>query len=163
MHETAYDEMQARVRFSVLDSQEDTSMLGYCHYFFLLYPTAEFENQYKDNLPVVMAIIAGAVFLCVALAFFMYDSFVQRRNAKVVNAAAESNAMVLSLFPAHVRDQMLSQRRRKTSTSKSNHKLKGFLNTKEVASDEDLATKPIADLFLDTTVAFADIVGFTAW
>ena len=164
-HDTAYDDMKAQVRFSILEAEGDTSKLGYCHYSFVLYPNSEFEDGFKDNLPALMAALAGVVFSCIALAFFMYDRFVKQRNSKVVNAAAESNAMVLSLFPAHIRDQMLTQRRHK-SISKPIHKLKGFLSSKgstEFVSDEDLETKPIADLFLETTVAFADIVGFTAW
>jgi Adenylate and Guanylate cyclase catalytic domain len=89
--------------------------------------------------------------------------FVQHRNTKVVGAAARSNAIVSSLFPTAVRDRLMQQRENDSKT----RNFRGFLADK---SDHNLnpkellfQTKPIADLFPETTIIFADIVNFTAW
>lgn len=150
------------MRFSIVDAEKDTDELGYCHYAIYVYPTADFEKEFKDNYPLILTLISSTVFLAIAIAFFMYDSFVQRRNSKIVTAAAESNAVVLSLFPAHIRDQILNNNRRESSSStRSNRRLKGFLDANSTDESrramEPLDTKPIADLFLETTVMFADV------
>ena len=74
--------------------------------------------------------------------------------------AARSNAIVTSLFPAQIKDRLLAD---------DKSKLKSFLATgsEEDGENDDMMniekSKPIADLFTDTTIMFADIVGFTAW
>jgi class 3 adenylate cyclase len=42
-------------------------------------------------------------------------------------------------------------------------KLKKFLNAGDVDENGAAVTAPIADLFTECTVMFADIAGFTAW
>lgn len=42
--------------------------------------------------------------------------------------------------------------------------LKTFMSKEQaITNDTSRESKPLADLFLDTSVLFADIVGFTAW
>ena len=88
-------------------------------------------------------------------------SFVQSRNKKVENVAARSNAIVSSLFPSNVRDRLLAE-------NMEVHVLNGKSGAKSAlnGNDKDVGvykSKPIADLFPETTVLFGDIVGFTAW
>jgi hypothetical protein len=76
-----------------------------------------------------------------------------------------------SLFPQEVKNRLLEEKK----TVKPNNKMKRVnglgnpLETKnlqeldEYDDGEILRVKPIADLFPNTTVLFADIVGFTAW
>ena len=95
---------------------------------------------------------------------FFYIRFVQARNTKVVGAAARSSAIVSSLFPETVRHRLMEQQQ---NDSKSRN-LKGFLaaHKSELSTENRVAlfqTKPIADLFPETTIIFADIVNFTAW
>jgi class 3 adenylate cyclase len=90
--------------------------------------------------------------------------FVQARNTKVVGAAARSSAIVSSLFPEAVRERLMAQQ---MDDAKSRN-LKGFLaSDKSDLTTENKSmlflTKPIADLFPETTIIFADIVNFTAW
>jgi class 3 adenylate cyclase len=92
-------------------------------------------------------------------------------------SAVQSNAIVTSLFPSNVRERMYNQGATEPgSTSDSQRdksRLKTFLNDGE--TDKAMGNpsqtghmvqrpgRPIADLFNDTTVLFADIAGFTAW
>ena len=41
--------------------------------------------------------------------------------------------------------------------------LKSFIEGKENYDPNDTSSKPVAELFLESTIIFADIVGFTAW
>lgn len=87
--------------------------------------------------------------------------FVQSRNKKVENVAARSNAIVSSLFPSNVRDRLLAENLEvQVSKGKSRSKTDGNGSLNDVAVYK---SKPIADLFPETTVLFGDIVGFTAW
>jgi Adenylate and Guanylate cyclase catalytic domain len=99
----------------------------------------------------------------------MYDSFVRRRNTTMVHAAARSNAILSSLFPAQIRDRLFAEKDEDAAAKTDRMNIlsadelgKKWDNSNEV--NELLYTsKPIADLFPETTILFADIVGFTAW
>ena len=97
--------------------------------------------------------------MLVAAVFFIYDLLVQQRNEKIVNTAARSNAIVSSIFPDAFRDRLLQ---RNEMSSKHGH-LKSYLLNGGVDDGSNSFSKPLADLFLETTILFADISGFTAW
>jgi class 3 adenylate cyclase len=107
-------------------------------------------------------------FVLVAIVFFIYDIFVQRRNEKLVASAAKSNAIVTSLFPENIRERLIGQNEISSKHTTPQHLksvlLDGVDGKALQGADGNLkTTKPLADLFLDTTVMFADICGFTAW
>jgi len=119
-------------------------------------------------------ICAGVVFLAVIffiLAFIGYDRFVQNRQEIVLAKAARSNAIVASLFPSNVRDRILQQAEDQVDpkmssklTKTGKNQLKSYLaGGMEGTREDGDGSRPIADLFPDTTVIFADIAGFTAW
>jgi class 3 adenylate cyclase len=94
------------------------------------------------------------------LMFLVYDRLVERRQAIVLKSANQSSAIVSSLFPKNVTDRLLNmvlESNSRTMTAKT--RLKSFLNDFE----DNQGLQPIADLFPETTVLFADIAGFTAW
>jgi hypothetical protein len=147
---------------------------GHCVYRMHVYPTDRFFAS-VSNLPTVFTSVIAVSFVLMAVTFFMYDRFVRRRNEKVVVAAARSNAIVSSLFPSNVRDRLFEERdeekralARTQHSGRSKNALRGFLDGEEAELDPDddgdmYKTKPIADLFPNTTILFADIAGFTAW
>lgn len=115
--------------------------------------------------------MTALVFIVTALTFVFYDYFVERRQKLVLNAAVKTSAIVSSLFPEKVRDQLMtSQPEQAPDESQPKGRLQLFLNdgkkndnvfeTNGLARD---SAKPIAELFPETTVFFADIAGFTAW
>ncbi len=96
----------------------------------------------------------------------------------VVKAAAKSDAILKSLFPTTVRDRLFAEESRalclkekKTEAAKT--RLKSYLHSEAFCVEDDeekdiskvvvFKTKPIADLFPETTIFFGDIAGFTAW
>ena len=93
--------------------------------------------------------VSQTQFVIVAIFFFVFDHLVKRRNNKVTVVAQRSDAVVRSLFPAAVRDRLMAD--------DENSDLK-----KQVGAGK-FRSRPIADLFPESTVMFADIAGFTAW
>ena len=107
----------------------------------------------------IYAVVVAFTFVLVAVVFLIYDMLVQHRNEKIVVTAARSNAIVSSMFPDAIRDRLLHQN---DVQSKQGH-LKSYLMNGEGEGSGSMSSKPLADLFLETTVLFADISGFTAW
>ncbi|KAL7567071.1 hypothetical protein ACA910_002795 [Epithemia clementina (nom. ined.)] len=154
---------------------------GYCSYTYSVTPTDIYMQDNESNLPIIFTIVVAAIFAVMVAAFFIYDMQVDKRNKKMVNTAARSNAIVSSIFPSTIRDRLLAGPEQGMSGNPTGlflqptkTHLKSFLTNAlsytdahgKVADDDDiivLASKPIADLFTDTTVMFADISGFTAW
>ena len=84
-----------------------------------------------------------------------------------MNAAVRSGAIVSSLFPSTVRHRLYEEAEEKAA---NDARLQKWIRTEDVdtdaiATDDVIAYKarPIADLFPETTILFADIAGFTAW
>ncbi|CAB9504460.1 Receptor-type guanylate cyclase gcy [Seminavis robusta] len=105
------------------------------------------EGTYKPDI--LFVCLGGAVIFCasLALAFWMWTSARRAEKFnKVLTSAQRSNAIVSSLFPKNVAKQMLDY----------------DANDRD-GKNADLKSKPIADLFPNTTVMFADMEGFTAW
>ena len=173
--------------FDILDGLNRTHLEGreeqVCFYWAHLFPTDELSRQFRTALPKVVAVALGVAYLTMAVAFFMYDRHVRKRNEKVVNAAMRSDRIVSSLFPETVRDRLLAgaeeaEKREHREQQQLSHgiqtRLKKFLTDgedatttaalEETETDEDkYGSRPIADLFPDTSILFADISGFTAW
>lgn len=104
-------------------------------------------------------------FFVLGAIFIFYDIFVEKRNKKLIENAARSNAVVTSLFPGKMRDQVMATADPKQNLSRSSTKanLKSFVAGKNDDVSAIEGSKPLAELFLETTILFADISGFTAW
>lgn len=128
-----------------------------------LYPTSTFRESYNSTTPELFALVVAFTFGLVAVVFFVYDLFVQRRNNRLIMKAAKSNAIVSSMFPSNIRDKLIGNDE-DTTQKKGKGNLKTFMADNASNGIIDAYTsKPLADLFLETTVMFADISGFTAW
>jgi class 3 adenylate cyclase len=145
-----------------------------CTYALHMYPTEEFEDKYRSTKPYVHAFVVLLLFLATAMTFVLYDFFVQRRQKIVLATAKHTTAVVSSLFPKSVRDRILEDAREQALQSSTPSKvslfgalprsqLKSFLDEGNQTDHYVYDTKPIADLFSEATVLFADISGFTAW
>lgn len=130
----------------------------------------------------IYAFVVVFIFSATSLVFILYDIIVQRRQQSVAKSAANANAIVSNMFPETVQQRLFlhAEDANRTSTTKSSvgfgfgtkKQQKNFVNpghndSKMVdgltAQYTAFSTKPIADLFTEATVLFADISGFTAW
>jgi class 3 adenylate cyclase len=169
LHDPVYDATQVVVQIPHFVYNETTLAEGHCIYSLLLYRSSSFSSYSKSsNLAVICTIAVSVAFLIMGCTFFMYDRFVRIRNGKIVHAAARSNAIIASLFPSQIRDRLFAE---KDINAAPKTKLKSMIVSGEFntwnENDEDnefmYKSKPIADLFPETTILFADIAGFTAW
>jgi len=153
-----------------------------CDYTVNVYPTKELEDMYLTSKPMFYAVAVAIIFIFTALVFLAYDWAVQLRQNKVLNAATRTQAIVSSLFPKNVQERIfrdVEEEVRQEEKSKipnrgfrgnrTKDQLKTFLDdggadgAQKHSGPASLKSKPIADLFPEATIVFADIVGFTAW
>ncbi len=166
----------------------NSSTPGFCEYQVNIYPTSEIESKYISNAPIIYTSVVVLVFIILGASFMVYDHLVQMRQREAMSNAARSDAIVQSLFPADIRERLfkgdeMDDKKGKFVDKESKNellqsvpegqkfRLKNFLDEEdEEGNNKDASktgiireSKPIADLFPNTTVMFADIAGFTAW
>lgn len=142
-----------------------------CSYQVSTYPTNDFYTYYLTSRPLIIEGLVGLVFLFTVAVFLGYDCMVERRQRRVLAAAQRTNALVGSLFPQAVRDRLYKQAAKTHGHLEAAPKLrlKNFMmhDHKEaettVVDAKGNAGEPIADLFPQASVLFADISGFSAW
>jgi hypothetical protein len=105
--------------------------------------------------PIIFALSAAAFILFPFAAFLIYDRKVTRQQEEILSTANRSHAIVSSLFPSSVRDQLYSNQ---DIDKKANTNL-----TTQQSPSAALMGPPIAELYPETTVLFADMVNFTMW
>jgi class 3 adenylate cyclase len=152
LHDTTYDDLGMSVDLWESDHPDYITVGNHCLFSLTVYPTVEFKESHESATPQIYATVIAVTFLLMIVAFVIYDLMVQRRNQKLIHNAARSNAIVTSLFPKNVRDRVVAQEGIDAADGKSTNPLK-------VGS----RSAPIADLHLESTIMFADVVGFTAW
>jgi class 3 adenylate cyclase len=145
----------------------------YCPITLHLYPSDEMKSAFTTHNPVLFTSVVILIFAFVSLVFIFYDLKVHRRQVLVMDTAIRSTAIVSSLFPAEVRDRLYPAVERKKSTGSpetAKGKLHTFLRETQKSANSASETEtnllkglPIAELYPETTVLFADISGFTAW
>jgi len=190
LHDTEYDHMTRFVYLYQLAnfSFRGSSYTGFplsdeqCPYWMKLYASDTMRDDHETNNPLIFTIVAASIFVFTSFVFCLYDCVSERRQRKVLRVAVQSTAVVSSLFPQVVRDRIFPGTQQSSNgksglrVENAKGRLQQFLrgdgdgeegeDTPEQARGPDKAgtsNAPIAELFSDTTVMFADIAGFTAW
>ena len=166
-HNHKYDDMAKSFLVSDLAQQAigQTTYSGVpmdtenCPVMVTIYPSETFEDRFVSNDAWLFAIVVASTFVFTSLIFVLYDWASERRQAVVLTSANKSNAIVTSLFPSNVRDRMYKAD--ESNQTDTTHFV-GRTNSLETRGSS-LKGPPIADLFENTTVIFADLVGFTSW
>jgi class 3 adenylate cyclase len=165
LHNPKYDdamEMFANVADNIASKADPTSRSytavdinsNFASYELYVYPSEDMEKKYLTWEPTIYGLVVASIFVVTAATFLMYNSLVEKRQSIVLDKAVKSTAVVRSLFPDNVQDRLYED--------SSNHgkRLSNFLSSGEFGGPKG---KPIADLFPDATVFFADLAGFTKW
>ena len=159
---------------------------GYTSYILHVYPSETMEATYMTSGPAIYAVVVAFIFVFTSLVFLLYDWLVERRQAKVMDKAVKSTAVVTSLFPEAVHDRLFADNKSEDASKelemwKTVSKELSVQRQPSVAQlmrssgasmrGPDLVSlasahgkkkgKPIADKFPDVTVLFADLAGFT--
>lgn len=138
----------------------------FCPYTITAYPSSTAESIHVTTDPIRFTVGATFIFLFTSVLFFLYDCFVNKRQRLIQERALASGAIVSSLFPDQVRDQLYEDNEAKSKASPPLRRSGQFLNNGPVSDKMDNAPitgRPNAQLYENTTVFMADLVGFTAW
>ena len=165
-HDKKYDHLRVSSKITELEDFSYTASVysgapiseDHCPYSLHLYPTDDMRSDFTTNSGAVYASVTLLVLFSLGLVFVMYDCKVERRQKKVLSSAMRSSEIVSSLFPISVQDQLypINIKDEKRSTM--------LWTSKDEAPDtRPIVGGPIAELYPETTVMFADIKGFTKW
>jgi hypothetical protein len=160
----------------------------YCPYTLHIYPSIQMKREFVTNQPIWYAVTVALFFLLVTLVLAGYDWLVEERQKVIMEHAMQSGAIVSSLFPSQVRDRLFRRNSNDLPNEHQNdsqqpyasddgsfsllepasNRLKSYLDRADnkgtaIGAPNTNDSKPIADLFPNCTVLFADISGFTAW
>jgi class 3 adenylate cyclase len=172
-HDVKFDRFKLSSRLHDLQvvSSEYTSYSGvemdgeYCPFTINIYPSREMQDMYTTKNPVLFTLGVLFLFMFVGLVFCVYDLSVEHRQKLVVDTALKTNAIVSSLFPSAIRDQLIEaeQKNKSMQSQKRNHRRKNMSITTLISKDAIDQSPQMAHLYPETTVIFADFAGFTAW
>ena len=164
LHERKFSHYKVQVDLAAHLNPKFTSTSGHCQYKMHLYPTSRLWSAYDSDTPEAFAAVVATCFFFIALSLYIYDVSVIRRNEKLVVKAAQSSSIVTSLFPDNIRERLVAAREGSHTIDKNPHglgerSLRGFLRDDSNYHVDGVRSKPLADLFLETTVLFGDIAG----
>ena len=184
LHDAGFDYMERSTLFGqyLMEPITSPTYTGhpldglFCPYTFRVYPTKDMQNYYLTNKPAIYCASACLIILLTSLIFVSYDCIVERRQRIVAASAQKSDAIVSSLFPAQVKEQLYEHQERSSSGQTSDswrpnrrrsskYQIKRNDGSLSSAVDDcfDEESAQIASLYPETTILFADIVGFTKW
>lgn len=161
-HSSKYDDKKKVLDLTAKTGITETDGRTTTLYKLEVYPTDALVAYYEDSTPLVFTVIVSLSFAVMIATFFAYDLLVTRRNKKVVLTAAKSNAIVSSLFPSTVRDRLFDEQQLELQQKQKRDAMIAFRRDNDSDSGNTKG-KPIADLFPESTIMFADLAGFTAW
>jgi hypothetical protein len=125
-----------------------------CRYTLRIYPTPEGDDYHNDFFPLIITLTVAAVFLMTATVFYSYEVMVEKRQMVVLDTAQRSTAIVSSIFPKKVRDQLLqapvqgnATKLRFLADARKEDPEAGIVSPINV----DVSSGPIADLFPNCT------------
>lgn len=160
LHEQKYDHMGehadvndyiARIASKASKSYTSVNLNNdFGRYKLAVYPSAETEDEFLSNLPVIQTLVVTGVIFFTSVVFLFYDYLVRRRQKIVTDRAVASGAIVSSLFPDQVRDKLYSKKESAEDDMFSHHS-----NQDPVPMNEPI----MADFFPCTTICFADLAG----
>ena len=140
---------------------------GDCRQIMTVYPTNAFRGAFDNRDAVIYTTMVLAVFFFMIVAFLVYAWTVRNRQKTVKSTIDKTTAIVASIFPENVQDRIYNEAKRQVEEeAKMTGPTKSVLQSlaKDInGHSRSAAGKPIADLFTECTIMFADIVGFTAW
>jgi hypothetical protein len=175
LHEPEFDEYE---RFEPNIEMYEDVVDGLCVHDLHIYPSSSFRQTFETNTPYVYMSVVALAFFLTAILLVVYDMMVNRRQNKTIRAVSRTQAIVTSLFPKEIGKKLVEQACEDSSDSKVKNAWKkkhghGKAGLQSIVGKNGellygnqgnlASSKPLADLFPEATVMFADIVGFTAW
>ena len=131
----------------------------FCPYLATVYPSQQMRDHFETTRPINYTVGVAGVFAFTIFVFLLYDYLVERRQRFLADQAEKTHLIVAAMFPKVVRDRLFDQ-----NNNKSRSGLQKFVSASGGGGlEKQPQDNPIADLFVNATVMFGDIAGFTAW
>lgn len=90
-HDTEYNHLEQVVSFGNPEREQGQ---GQMEYWFSIYPSRAFAESHDDPTAIIMTIGLAIVFIAMLGTFVLYDAHVVRKNNVILDAAANSNAIL---------------------------------------------------------------------
>jgi hypothetical protein len=132
-----------------------------CQFHVRLFPSDTMKDDYTSQDSVIFSVSAAFIFVFTSCVFVWYDFWVERRQKLVLSTAEYASGIVSSLFPSSVHDRLFPKREAEIRNTESQRQSDRIIAVSESNDGDKLVPKnsaPIADLFPDATVFFADVV-----
>jgi hypothetical protein len=147
----------------------------YCPYQLQMYPSDAFYQQYQSNTPRIFAGFLVGIFLFVYLVLALYNFIMTRKDKMAFAAQLRSAAIVDMFFPKEVKERLMQEQQeqqdRDVIAQIGNPAFDAHFSQELFAAggggdnggtfdiNRFLHDKPIASLYPETSVIFADIAG----
>eukprot|EP00980_Cylindrotheca_fusiformis_P011198 scaffold2563_cov124-Cylindrotheca_fusiformis.AAC.29 len=163
LHDPKYDSLEVTETFINLGIDQSKVPDGFCVPTLTLhvYPSETLEKKFESYNRTIFTSGVVTVFIFTVLVFLVYDFVVGRLQRKVMDRINKQEMIVANVFPSAIRDRLYQAQGNALQQSQmfgENTKSPVFQN--ETGA---MGSAPLADLFPNTSVVFADIAGFTAW
>jgi class 3 adenylate cyclase len=180
LHDKHFDGFMASTSMAHFDESRGGTVYNganinteYCPWELKVYATQDLQDEFVTTRPLYFMMVVLGIFLFTCLSFIVYDRLVEHRQKKVMATAVRSDNIVSALFPKTFRDALYND----ATENKDNDTERGLVKrnftseaTRDILQDDSFQDKdqpllgePLAMLYPECTVFFADIAGFTKW
>jgi Adenylate and Guanylate cyclase catalytic domain len=180
LHDPRFDGFMASASISEFDVSIGATLyngakvnIDLCPWELKVYATQDLKDEFVTARPLYYMLAVLGVFLFTCLSFIIYDRLVEHRQKKVMATAVKSDNIVSALFPKTFRDAIYNEASKETKVDTerpltkwnfTSEATRGILqNELPEFKDQPLVGEPLAKLYPECTVFFADMVGFTKW
>eukprot|EP00980_Cylindrotheca_fusiformis_P000042 scaffold14_cov130-Cylindrotheca_fusiformis.AAC.12 len=163
LHNPKYDSLEVTDTFIDLDVDHSNIPDGLCVPTSTLhiYPSDALEKKFETHNRTIYTSVVVVIFSFTVLVFLLYDFVVGRLQRKVMDRINKQDMIVANVFPSAIRDRLYQAQGNALQQSQIVNK-----STNSAGTENEMGTMgaaPLADLFPNTSIVFADIAGFTAW
>ena len=157
LHESAFDHLCISASLPQLIATSESSFTGlplsetYCPRKIHIYPSQDMKDDNTSQDPMLFTIAAALIFLFTSAVFIVYDFWVNRRQGIVLKRALASGAIVSSLFPQQVREQLYEEKE-KAEEKKKQARIFAFQQDGAIGSPSK--SRPIANVFDVSSAVF---------
>eukprot|EP00980_Cylindrotheca_fusiformis_P023088 scaffold10105_cov129-Cylindrotheca_fusiformis.AAC.1 len=164
LHDPIYDSLEVTETFIDLGIDQSKVPDGLCVPTLSLhvYPSPSLKKKFETrNNRVIYTSAVVVIFSFTVLVFLLYDFVVRRLQRKAMDRINKQDMIVANVFPSAIRDRLYQAQGNALQQSQ----MVGAKTSPLGSASESgtMGSAPLADLFPNTSVVFADIAGFTAW
>ena len=121
----------------------------FCPFSVNVYPSDTFYVEYSSKDPIYFMVGAILIFVFTSAVFGLYDYTVERRQRLVLNKAERAGAIVSSLFPAQVQEQLADAVIHKDKAEGNNKNNKNNYLSRNGSTQINAMSRPSVKNFLE--------------